>query len=316
MEGLDYKSNAAFSNIGDLPTGYFCYPELKPLFIRPFNISELNLIHRGKATGRLEHIVRAVDLVTNRDTLQLTDGDFEFVMAWLRVQSFPEVPLLVQWKCTKVNVLSKYNKTYYRGPELTDLQMKLKGYEREVCNHDNTEIVHNHNTTITSLDDDFEQKGFETTLEIDFPRVATLIEWYELKEEQPELAEIASLARWLKKGDNLKEKLEAFYELPAKAYTELSRVAEKYRHGVRETVHLRCNLCENSLTHTTGVDHTAFFSDNSQTAIMDMQYKLMTAFKTSISENTPAKVFLYHYSSLLKDEQEEIARQNANRNKR
>lgn len=316
MEGLDYKTNSAFSNIGDVPTGFFCYPELKPLFIRPFNLSELNLIHRGKATGKLEHTVRAVDLVCNRDITKFTDGDFEFIMAWLRVQSFPEVPLLVQWKCTKENIVSSHNKLYYTGPKLTDLQMKLKGFEREICNNDNTEIVHNHDTIITSLEDDFDQTGFETDLDIDFPRVSTLIELYELKETQPELVKIAELARWLKAGDTLDEKLEAFYDSPANVYPELKRVAEKYKHGVKETVNLRCNLCENKLTHTTGVDHTAFFSDNSQTAIMDMQYKIMTAFKTSVPETTPAKVFLYHYSSLLKDEQRELERQNLNKARR
>lgn len=316
MQDLDYKTNPNFSDIGDLPTGFFVYPDLKPIFIRPFTIAELNLIHRGRGTGRLEHIVRAVDLVINQDVNLLTDGDFEFIMAWLRVHSFPEVPLLVRWKCSKINILHKDNKAYYKGKETSPVRLALKGYVHEVCENDNTEIVYKHKTTLTSLEDDFETLGFETDLDVDFPRVSTLVDFYKLKEDNPELAEIAKYARWLKSGSSLAEKIETFYSLPADSFSELKRVSEKYFHGIKETINLRCNLCENTEVHTTGVDHLTFFADNSQTSIMNMKYKIMTSFKVDITDNTPSKEFLYHYSSLLKDEQEETARRNFNPNRR
>lgn len=312
MDGLDYRSDAAFSNVGDLPTGFFVYPELRPIYIRPFQIRELNLIHRGRATQTLEHIVRAIDLVTNCDVLKLTDGDFEFIMAWLRVQSFPDVPLLVQWKCTASHLVSKIDKSYYTGPKMSALQTALRGYVSEVCNHNNTEIVHQHQTIITSLEDDFEHKGFETNLEVDFPRVSTLLEYYALIETHPEMRDVAKYARWLKAGTTLKQKIEAFNAMDADDYPELVRVAKKYFHGVKEIVRLRCGMCEHAVEHTSGINHLSFFADNTQTSIMDMQYKLMTAFKSVFPDSTPAKEFLYHYSSLIKDEREEEARRRLN----
>ncbi|MDV7390236.1 hypothetical protein RZS08_02730, partial [Arthrospira platensis SPKY1] len=115
----------------------------------------------------------------------LTDGDFEFLMAWQRVHSFPDVPLLVNWTCSKVNWVSKEDRHFYTGKSKSDLLLKVAGYKQEVCDTENNEIVHQSETIVSSLDDDFTE--IDSYLELDFPRVKTLVEYYELIKEHPEL---------------------------------------------------------------------------------------------------------------------------------
>ncbi len=317
MKDLSFNTDPRFVDLGDLPSGFFIYPEVKPIYIRPFSISELSLLHRGRATANISHILRAMDLVVSCDIYDLTDGDIEFIAAWLRLNSYPETPLLVTWTCNKTNVVHKHDKSFYTGVVTTVLNMKLKGLEHEVCDTENKEIVRNNRTIIHSLEDDFSElpqlEGYPT---IDFPRARTLVELEDFLEETPTHRDILNTARWIKEGTTLKDKYGILTDSDNKLFFHIKEVQEKYKIGISEEMLLSCRACTNTLPHKTRINLLTYFADNTQTSLLNIKYKLMTSMGVHVDDSMSSKEFLYLYSCILKDEQEERAKQSISKGKK
>lgn len=305
-----------YLDIGDLPTGFGPYRQhgFSKLYARPFVVRELSLLYAGSqsvsGTG-LSHIVRAVDMAISCDASVLTDGDFEYVMAWLRLNSYPKAPSLVTWTCKKVNIVNIKDRAFQPDPSLfllDDDRLRVRGMKHEVCDTENNEIVHNSDTIIHTLDDGDIVVAYD---DLDFPRVATLVELSELVEEHPELRYEASIARWIKDGDTLKDKMRILNDAPnLDQFTRIQECTQRYKHGISETMGLRCRVCGNKLTHTARPDPTTFFADNSEQNILDMQYTLLSKFGLQPDDNMPAKTLLYHHSCYAKDRQAEQERIN------
>lgn len=309
MKELDYKTDGRFTDIGDLPTGFYYYPHLRPIFIRPFTLTELFIINKGQATGNIDHIIRAVDLVCSVDVLELTDGDFEFILAWLQLNSFPAAPLQVSWECNKVNLVNE-DGSFHKDQSLNEFEQKLNDVKTEVCNTENNEIAHQFESTLHYVEDDFdgiaqlEQGPALAHPCLDTKRAADL-----LKKEEPE--DLVEAARWIKEGDTLREKYDILLDQPnMDLYNLIKQNQEEFKIGVSQTANLRCRVCDNRFTHTSRINPCAYFADNSQTNLMDMQYKMATALNMPPDNNIDSKTFLYHYSCLIKDEQEQAAKRN------
>lgn len=309
MIDLPYRADARFSDIGDLPTGFYYYPESRPLYIRPFSIAELFIINRGQTTGNIDYIIRAVDLVCNVDAAKLTDGDFEFVLAWLRLNSFPSAPLQVSWECKQVNLVNE-DGSFHENQELDAFGQKLYDVKPEVCNTENNEIAHQHDSTLHYVEDDFDgvdQVDPRAGITLAHPIIGSKREAEELKETEPE--DMVEAARWIVQGNTVAEKYELLQTWPdTELYTVILANQEKFKIGVSQTAKLRCRVCTNKFTHTARINPVSYFADNDQTNLMDMQYKLATALNIPPDNNMDSKTFLYHYSCLMKDEQEQAAK--------
>lgn len=310
-----------FSDIGDLPTGFGPYKSLgvSKIYCRPFAVRELSLLYMGSRVqyNGIDHIIRAVDMAISCDVNILTDGDFEYVMMWLRMNSYPKAPSLVRWECRKLNVVEARGRAFYEGDdiyELTERDMKLKGLELEVCNTENNEIVHSAETLVHTFEDDDIEMVYD---DLDFPRVGTLREFAEIVSEQPELEYQARLSRWIKEGETIEDKMRILNSQDTfDLYKRILECETRYMHGISEKLNLKCRTCDNKVQHTARPDPLTFFADNSEKDILDIQYTLLSELKLPPDDNMPAKTLLYHHSCLAKDKQAEEERNRMRRSVR
>lgn len=310
----DYR----YMDIGDLPTGFGPYRELgfSKLYARPLTVREMVVLNTGMTLGAngIGHIFRAVDMAISCDVNLLTDGDFSYVSAWLRMHSYPKAPALVRWTCTRTNIVHKEGRAFYTEPDayhLTKNELIVRGLEKEVCNAPNTEIVHNVESVINMFDDDDLVMEYD---DLDFPRIGTRVELAELLDEKPELEHHAQTARWIKAGDTLAEKMEILSE--SKDFDQYSRILEciaRYKHGVEEKMVLRCRTCDNTVKHNATFNPLTFFANNSEKDILDIQYSLLAELNLQPDDNMPAKTLLYHHACLAKDKQAEEERKRLHR---
>mgnify|MGYP006421224939 CR=1 FL=1 len=296
-----------YVNIGDLPTGFGPYQEsgIDTIFVRPFTVRELNLLYVGANTegNGLEHILRAVNMCLSCDVNILTDGDLEYVMAWLRQYSFPKTPSLVTWYCRKVNFVYSTNKAFYEHDQPDENTIVNLGLEREQCNKENNEIVHNAKMMVDTLDDDDLTMAYS---DLDFPRVGTLTDYHTLLYEYPEDWYEAKVARWVREGNTLDEKIQALRKNnDPNQYKRILECMKRYHHGIHEKMKLRCRGCGNTMDRTLSPNITTFFASNSEQSILDMQYTLLSEFGLQPDDDMPSKTLLYHHSCLMRDKKDE-----------
>jgi len=309
----DVYNDYRYIDMGDLPTGFGPYEEhgIKKIYIRPFCVRELSLLTMGSSLGArgVGHILRAVDMAISCDVNILTDGDYEYVMAWLRLNSYPKAPSLVKWKCKKLNVIESKGRAFYTKPDafqMTEKELKARGLEYEVCNADNNEIVHNVKTDIMTFDDDDLVMPYD---DLDFPRINTMVELLQLLEDHPELEHHARIARWVKEGITLKEKMRIIEDQEDfEMYSRIQECIKRFKHGIQEDMHLRCRTCGNEIDYKAKPNLLTFFANNSEKDILDIQYTLLSELKLQPNDDMPAKTLLYHHSCLAKDKQAEEER--------
>jgi len=298
-----FTTDPNYQNIGDLPTGYFAYRDidLREIYLRPFRLTELPLIHLTANSPRgIFHLTRAVNACSSVDVNVLTDGDFTFLLAWLRRSSYPESPTFVRWTCANT-VMRKIGGDDGVVTGVSHEDMAYQGLEYGTCGWETNELINNAAMRITSLEDDFDSlPSF-----MDFPRVGTLQELNDIRKECPEDAQMAEYARWVKAGNTLEEKLVALDVLSTEQFVELMRVSKEHYHGVYEMLPLRCRNCGYKTTYRQNVNFTTFFADNSDKNILDIQYSLLAEFGLQPNENMLVKQLLYHNSCLVKDRKED-----------
>lgn len=292
-----------FVDIGDLPTGFAPY-KFKEMYVREFTLAELKLLYIGMHSKQrpLQHIIRAIQMCCTAPIAELTDGDFEFLMARLRKSSYPKAPLQVNWTCRHTNIVYKDNRTFYRGPPIDARQMALGNMEYEQCNTNNVETVTAYRTQIESLDDD--DLVIKDT-RFDFPRVATLGDYHAHIEEAPHEKHLAECARWIRRGKTFRDKFVYLMSRPdLDLYQDILEVRKKYYHGIVEEMQLRCRVCDHRWTHNAAPRLLSFFADNSEEDIFKIMYNLLSEFGMQPDMKMPAKLVLFTYSHWAKDRQE------------
>lgn len=301
-----------YTNIGDLPSGFFPYGDtLTEIYARPFQLTELPLIHRAANTRNgIKHLIKVVSNCISVDSSMLTDGDFAFVMAWLRESSYPSSPMYVRWHCNNKVMLDPIGEVIN---DVREEDMLAHGLSYGICDRENNELVHQTEMRFVSLDDDF--PGLPDFM--DFPRMSTKQELFELSIVREEDARMLELARWLKAGTTVIEKYDLLDRLTVDQFITLTELSKKYYHGIYELLNLRCRNCGARPTYKNPFNFTKFFADNSDKNVMDIQYSLLSHFSLQPDDTMPVKKFLYMNSCLAKDLQaEEEARQNAPKGKR
>lgn len=295
--------DARFVQLADLPTGFAPY-SFKEMYVREFTLAELKLLYIGmhSKSRPLTHIIRAIQMCCSVPVIELTDGDFEFLMAWLRKSSYPKAPLQVNWTCRHTNIVYKDNRTFYRGPPIDDRQMALGNMEWEQCDTNNVETVQAYSTQIEPLDDD---RLYIEDSRFDFPRVHTLSDFHAHIEEFPHEKHMAECARWIKRGKTFREKhLYLMTREDNDLYEDILELRKSFHHGIVEKMSLRCRVCDNRWTHYAAPRLLSFFADNSEEDVFKIMYNLLSEFGMQPDMNMSAKLVLFTYSSLAKDRQE------------
>lgn len=255
-----------YQDIGALPSQFHPYPkrdnapQLKKLFARPFETVELKILSRAAALDDIEILKRAVDLVISHPVDDLTNQDFFYVLAWLRIYSRPQTPIGIQWTCNrpyfkrKVKVEGKADILFYTEPATwpEDPEELKLDFDVEPCGAENTYMVKNRDLTTVDLPEDFSglPEGF------DFPRAAILAD-LEAALQDPDYTNIAGGIQWIA-GDTWKEKCEKADANVGLIYDGLSiNAATSY--GVVEHVTVNCNKCRAEEKHQLALTAMSFF---------------------------------------------------------
>lgn len=287
-----------YVDIGGLPSGGHTYP-FTQIYMRQFVVRDYQLLHMGMSTKIRphQHIIRAVQLATSVNIDVLTDGDFCYLMAWLRRYSFPELPLQARYTC--MNPLWHDGEKYVMG--ISDQEARQKGYKREPCNHKQVEMVRGAKLKVHTLPDDVKIDDPR----IDFARVSTLADYHEYVDDHPESKYLADLCRWVKQGTTFASKYRYLLNQPDNSLIDaIEDVRGSLFHGITENFTLRCGACGNKIDHVSYPSILHFFADNSEKDVFNMSYNLMSQFGVDVGLDTPLKKFLYVHSTLAHDRAE------------
>lgn len=244
-----------YTSIGNLPSNYVPY-SYTDLMIRPLTVHEMKLISKAGVTRDEEYLMRAVDLCISEDIMDLTQGDYYYVLMWLRINSSPKTPYAVTWKCPDSfyqNVVSgeiiKNDKTRWVPDET-----QVKDYKVVKCDTSNTELIHMTTLEILQFPDEVEPLGPE----FDFPRVGIIKEVRELMED-PELQMLLPAVQWVR-GATVKDRL-AFLEKQPDTDILMEALALEHTlvHGIKETCTLHCRTCRAEHPFTINLEPLSFF---------------------------------------------------------
>ena len=94
----------------DLPSGFAPYT-FKEFWVRPMDVDEVTNLQPVIASADVDvlGIANVLQDATSVRLDKLTHGDFWFVCAWLRLNSFPNAPFQIPWTCLKCNHKNKEN---------------------------------------------------------------------------------------------------------------------------------------------------------------------------------------------------------------
>src|SRR5438067_6959958 len=100
-------ADGRYSDVGNLPSNFYPYPDETKMYARPFTIKELKLVSKAAILKDMTHLIRAVDLCITLDAGNLSVGDFFYILMWLRIHSMPKTPYVVEWHCKESVLVNK-----------------------------------------------------------------------------------------------------------------------------------------------------------------------------------------------------------------
>lgn len=220
------ESDPDFVEIGDLPSKYIMY-DFKKIMARGFRVPELRLIAKAAANNDIYYLIRAVDLVLDVDVNLLTIPDFYYILYWLRIESYPNTPLYMPWKCDNEVQVEK------NGKKVPD--------EFSPCDYDNISPLHKTDLRIVYID---EGKDYDKLPEgLDYPRVSLLpsIDYKDIADSDRLLYDIA---RWVAGGEDIDSKLATLEKQTNNNLWEAAiAVNKRISYGVKEGATVTCERC-------------------------------------------------------------------------
>jgi hypothetical protein len=261
-EESSFQNDGRYVLLSDLPTGYLYYT-FKDLWVRPFTPNEARLLHMAKVSGNLTYLISAVAACLSQPINKLIIEDFEFVLYWLRMNSYPNRPFSVTWTCNRI-----YDET---SPE------ELIGKQ---CTRENISIINKSNMTIEPLALDFKLDPL-----LDFPTISIFEETWDLKRKLEDLdvddddpedvarfererdeiigdIYLLNIAQWIKtENGTALEKLQALKDSTDMGYQDqLEEAIDKVPYfGVSESLAVHCEECGGETKRRLTLDYLTFF---------------------------------------------------------
>tara|TARA_Y100001963_G_scaffold127143_1_gene180304 strand:- start:1292 stop:2164 length:873 start_codon:yes stop_codon:yes gene_type:complete len=268
--------DSRYRDILGIPSGFSHYPFGK-INIRPFEVRDLMLLNFGVKLKTIVHVKKAIQATIDVDVDLLTDGDFEYILGWHKMFSFPKAPVNVTWTCGELQ-------------------------EGEVCGNKNVYMSHNARVDVKML---------ETSIPdgLTLPKVGTLEEAEDLA-AQPKFSKIVDILRVVDCEGSLEDRYEFLKGKPdlfkrARAFSKL------HTHGMVETLPLWCSECDARTKVVRPIDKVSFLGGHTENSLMDMQYNLASALHMNPDDSMPSMKLLYIHSCFVKDMQEKRERQKA-----
>lgn len=242
---------------------------VKSIEVVPFRPKHLPFISEAIYMENSAPLIEAVGQVMDFDVKQLTDGDFYYILTWLRFNS-RDLPIFADWDCLGTVFTREGDDKIYTMEDIDNMHAQwtaalgteaeehmenpfdIKFYEQD-CDHYNKQDVHFDDFTIKQMD--------ETPMDprLDYPRVRHLVEYLELGQEK-RYKRIIGPVRYIRAGATLHEKLNDVMEATDMGVFDLaSRAHFTYDHGVIQRVHKACERCGATHPFDVTIDAHSFF---------------------------------------------------------
>lgn len=247
-----------WQDIGNLPSNFYPYKDFGKLLIRPFNVTHLMLLSKAVVTKDLTYQLQAVDKVISQDVMDITIGDYYYILEWLKLHSTTDSPIVAEWHCPHFRSRNKETGEYIpnssAGLELA-ATLKASDYDLVPCGTHNTETLYQVNLNVLQLpENDWPglPEGF------DFPRVKQLIDIREAT-KNPELSMLVSAAQWVA-GSTFDDKLATLVaQNNLDMFMQAQAINDTVVHGISKTATLHCRTCGAEHPHTLTLDTISFF---------------------------------------------------------
>lgn len=248
-----------------VPSNFIPY-SFNRLAVRSFHWHELVILHKIRMTKDMELLVNLINSCIDVDAGELILEDFEFLMHYLKINSFPKSPLGVTWDC-------KY------------------------CGHNNFHRVLTTKTEINEI-----PKGYTLPDNIDYPRMKHYVQLEEESIDNPERKELLDIAIWVA-GDELKEKIELLnLQTNIELYNKIKKVKAELQFGVQQSTNVACMKCDKPRTIIIKLPMMEFFSNYSAQDLYTIEWRLAQHCNLQATPNNDAVQVLAWYN-LLRDEQ-------------
>ncbi len=291
-----------YLGIGDLPSnGHVQYP-FDEICVRPLEVGDLTPLYTSITQTSIRNLVRVLQHCVSEDLSQLTDGDLFYTLAWIRLYSYPKSSVTVTWKCGESVILNRLNKIQLDPSfkKFSSQQLRDRGLHSGCCETKNTIPLSDVSIKQVRL-----PKHAELPDAFEYPRVSTLIEYDESYADDVEMQDIASCARWIKRGDNLNEKILFLEKIIRRegldVLNSIKALRQNFFHGIKDVYVLDCHRCDTKTRVENIPNILKFFNTTSEESVLNMQFNLANAIHFPIGEDIPAKKLLYWHSCYEKD---------------
>lgn len=252
--------------VSQLPTKGAFYPDITHIRIKRFGITQISNLFKARKIGSLRLLVSTVDSsLDGFSAFNLTEGDFQYIIYWHRLNSYKKNPLVVDFTCDNVQHIS---------------EVINKQQPEETLN--NTSILNTSSFKEDFIDEskleEFIKKFYDTWgLYLFPPRMEDVLEVTEKIENGEELDILEDYAKYINPG-HIKDKVNAKtsnkkvhlrYELLKRlekegkvepdTLWEIDEFMELCKHGVSEKVNVACKTCGHIKEVELVVDLLSFF---------------------------------------------------------
>ena len=239
--------DSRFIRLEELPSDFLPYPDRQFIMVRPFSVKELKLIARSIETGNVDYITQAIDNCIDMDVYALTIPDYFYLYYWFRIESYPNTPHYMEWKCDEVK-------------------------DNQVCGMENTSQLSRTDIKLVHLSSDLGFQGL-TDPRLDYPRVSLLEDLNTANEDKLALTSgktgqafqvddlvLVDAAKWIKEGDTIFDKIKILDSQPDLSLYEAASAANKaLQYGVYEFTIVTCRGCGAKRRYRVLLDAPKFF---------------------------------------------------------
>lgn len=242
---------------------------VKSIEVSPLRPKHMPLLSEAIHTDNSAPLIQAVGQVMDFDVNHLTDGDFYYILTWLRFAS-RNLPLFAEWDCLGTMFRRKDTDKLYTVFEIDDMYQQWDQAEnseaREHMENPNEiefleQDCEQHNKEIVTFDD------FSTRLlnpeplpeGLDYPRVRNLVEYLDLLRES-RYVEIVGPVRYIKEGNTLRSKIAMIEETDdMDMFDKAAKAHFTHDHGILQRVNKRCSKCGMDHPFNVTIDAASFF---------------------------------------------------------
>ena len=242
--------------IKKLAAGGRCFGEGSPeqITINPIGMTELSMLSEAATLNKHVTFVDAIlNTVENVEDHQLSMGEFFQIVAYHRINAFPDSPIELNWTCSGFMFTDKEeNELRYDEVEAEDTEYQ-KTLRPKPCGQTCHVDFEYNDLDILQMPERELPEGFA------IPTAALYAEYVELSND-PKLAKIIPAAQWIAHGTTIEDKIKFLRkQTDLKLFDQASRLNHELRHGPLNKLHAACPKCGTQVEQGIVFDQYSFF---------------------------------------------------------